>query len=274
MVEGKGNAEGALYLRMDDFPARLVDRAGRSRPAVGVGLGMRQCRRPARYPQPPRSGGHPVQGGHRGRAGRPARRRDDPVPGPVRQHASRCSTVPHSSTGGWSARTGTSSSPVSRASATWCCPRDDDEALHFYRDVLWVSSCATRCGCHRSWSERPADDAPAWLRFFGVQSAPPQPGLHADADAERHRAPDGRGREQRRRRAVPRPRAAAQGADVGDAGPARQRPDAVVLHEDAGRLRRRIRLRGPAKSTTTLGRPGEHRGQPVGPRLQRRRNSR
>ena len=48
MVEGKGTVEGALYLRMDDFPARLVIVPGRTRPAAGVRVGNGERRRTAR----------------------------------------------------------------------------------------------------------------------------------------------------------------------------------------------------------------------------------
>ena len=39
MVEGRGPDPAALYLRMDDFPARLVDRAGGAGPAARLRLG-------------------------------------------------------------------------------------------------------------------------------------------------------------------------------------------------------------------------------------------
>ena len=120
MVEGKGPTDGALYLRMDDFPARLVIVPGEHDRLLESGWETRQCRRAAGDPQPARRGGHALQGGHGRRARRPPRRRDDHVRGPVGQHASRCSTAPRSSTAASSARTGTSSSPRSRASATWC----------------------------------------------------------------------------------------------------------------------------------------------------------
>ena len=58
MAEGKGLTDGALYLRMDEFPARLVIVPGES-----VRLGMRQCPRTARDPQAARCGGHALQGG-------------------------------------------------------------------------------------------------------------------------------------------------------------------------------------------------------------------
>lgn len=48
MVEGKGTVEGALYLRMDDFPARLVivpgSTTGSRRPA-GSARTPKACRR-------------------------------------------------------------------------------------------------------------------------------------------------------------------------------------------------------------------------------------
>ena len=66
MVEGKGSTEGALYLRMDDFPARLVivpgDRTGSSKPAGNArmpkackrsGTGSTLRARRTRRPPPP-----------------------------------------------------------------------------------------------------------------------------------------------------------------------------------------------------------------------------
>ena len=119
--------------------------------------------------------------------------------------------------------------------------RDDAEALHFYRDVLGFK-LRDSMRMPPQLVGRPADGAPAWLRFFGCNPRHHSPGLPAAADAQWHRAPDGRGRAVRRRGPVPGPGAAAQGAHVGHAGPPCQRPDAVVLHEDAQRVRCRIRL--------------------------------
>ena len=70
MVEGKGPTRTPLYLRMDDFPARLVIVPGRAGPAVGVGLGDGQCRGAAGGPRQPGGGRRRVQGGH-GRAAAP-----------------------------------------------------------------------------------------------------------------------------------------------------------------------------------------------------------
>ena len=119
--------------------------------------------------------------------------------------------------------------------------RDDEETLHFYRDVLGFK-LRDSMRLPPQVVGRPADGAPAWLRFFGCNprhhSLAFMPGqtpsgiVHLMVEVE----------EGRRRRAVPGPGAAPQGADVGHAGPPRQRPDAVVLHEDPRRIRRRIRL--------------------------------
>ncbi len=108
-----------------------------------------------------------------------------------------------------------------------------DLKLKIFKDLDEAAPAAGRAP--RRWSA-------GLVALPGGQSASPQPGVHARRDAERHRALDGRSGRGRRRRAVPRPRAAPQGADVGDTRQARQRQDAVVLHEDARRVRCRIRL--------------------------------
>ena len=119
--------------------------------------------------------------------------------------------------------------------------RDDAESLHFYRDVLGFK-LRDSMRLPPQLVGRPADGPPAWLRFFGVNprhhSLAFMPGetpsgiVHLMVEVEAVR----------RRRAVPGPRAAPQGADVGDPRPPCQRPDVVLLHEDARRLRHRIRL--------------------------------
>ena len=58
MVEGKGPTEGALYLRMDDFPARLVIVPGEHDRLLESGWETRECRRTAGDPESARCGGH------------------------------------------------------------------------------------------------------------------------------------------------------------------------------------------------------------------------
>ncbi len=47
MIEGSGLTEGALYLRMDDFPRPPGHRAVGARPIGLCGLGGSECRCPA-----------------------------------------------------------------------------------------------------------------------------------------------------------------------------------------------------------------------------------
>ena len=94
--------------------------------------------------------------------------------------------------------------------------RDDAEALHFYRDVLGFK-LRDSMRLPPQLVGRPADGAPAWLRFFGcnprhhslafMPMPTPSGIVHLMVEVENSR----------RRRAVPGPGAAAQGADVGDA---------------------------------------------------------
>ena len=99
MVEGAGSTEGALYLRMDEFPARLVivpgehDRLLESGWETANAAGLQEIRNRLDVE------GTPYKEATRGRTRRPPRRRDDPVPGSVGQLPSRCSTGPPSSTG-------------------------------------------------------------------------------------------------------------------------------------------------------------------------------
>ena len=56
--------------------------------------------------------------------------------------------------------------------------QDDVESLHFYRDVLGFK-LRDSMRLPPQLVGRPADGPPAWLRFFGVQPASSQPGVHA-----------------------------------------------------------------------------------------------
>jgi 3,4-dihydroxy-9,10-secoandrosta-1,3,5(10)-triene-9,17-dione 4,5-dioxygenase len=119
MVEGSGTTEGALYLRMDEFPARLIvvpgehDRLLQSGWETANAAALQGIRNALDVE------GTPYK---EATATELADRRveemivfDDP---PATR--SRCFTGPRSSTAAWSARTATSSSPRSRGSATSC----------------------------------------------------------------------------------------------------------------------------------------------------------
>ena len=73
--------------------------------------------------------------------------------------------------------------------------RDDAEALHFYRDVLGFR-LRDSMRLPPQLVGRPADGAPAWLRFFGCNPRHHSLAFMPMPDPERHRASDGRGREQ------------------------------------------------------------------------------
>ncbi len=120
MVEGTGLTEGALYLRMDDFPARLVivpgehDRLLDSGWETANAAGLQEIRNRLDVE------GTPYKEATPGRARRPPRRRDDPLRRPVGQQPR---GVPRGR-----ARAPARRQPLrpqvrhraSRASATWC----------------------------------------------------------------------------------------------------------------------------------------------------------
>ncbi|CFS10941.1 biphenyl-2%2C3-diol 1%2C2-dioxygenase BPHC (23OHBP oxygenase) [Mycobacterium tuberculosis] len=229
MVEGKGAPEGALYLRMDDFPARLVVVPGEHDRLLEAGWecanaeGLQEIRNRLDLE------GTPYK---EATAAELADRRVDEM---IRfaDPSGNCLEVFH----GTALEHRRVVSPYGHRFVTGeqgmghvvLSTRDDAEALHFYRDVL-------------GFRLRDSMRLPPQMVGRPADGPPPLVGLPADADVQRHRAPDGRGRAGRRRGPVPGPGVAAQGADVGHPGPACQRPDAVVLHEDARWLRHRIRL--------------------------------
>ena len=182
---------------MDDFPARLVIVPGEHDRLSGVRAGnapMPKALQEIRNRLDAR--GHAVQGGHRRRTGRPARRRDDPLPGSVRQRLE----VFH----GAALEHRRVVSPYGHKFVTGeqglghvvLTTRDDAEALHFYRDVLGFK-LRDSMRLPPQLVGRPADGAPAWLRFFGCNPRHHSLAFMPMPDAERHRAPDGRGGERR-----------------------------------------------------------------------------
>ena len=241
MVEGKGSTEGALYLRMDDFPARLVIVPGEHDRLVRSRLGMRERRRPAGDPESARREGTPYK---EATAAELADRRVDEMirfsdpsgnclevfHGAALEHRRVVSPYGHKFvTGEQGLGHVVLVHPRRRGVAALLPGRARLQAARLDAAAAAVGGAARRRGA----------GVAALLR---LQPASPQPGLHAGADAQRHRAPDDRSRTGRRRGPVPGPGVAPQGADVGDAGPPRQRPDAVLLHEDTRRIRCRIRL--------------------------------
>ena len=197
MTEGRGPDPAAVYLRMDDFPARLDHRAGRARPAAGLRLGGGRRATLAEVAHILTAAGVPVKARRRCRAGGPSGRPDAARRGPVRQLAGDLLR----------GRAGQPAcdQPVRQRFVTGdqglghvvLPAADDEETLAFYTDLLGFRlrdsmrmpgeffgsrPAASRCGC-----------VPRLL------PAPSLAGAGADGPGRRDRAPDDRGRHPRRR---------------------------------------------------------------------------
>lgn len=166
MVEGKGSVEGALYLRMDDFPARLVIIPGEQDRLLASGweaeteAGLQEVA--ARL----EAAGVSYK---EGSADELAERRvtglitfDDPsgntlevFHGVALQHRRVVSPYGH--------RFVTGEQGLGHVVLS---TRDDEEALRFYRDVLGFR-LRDSMRLPPELVGRPSDGPPAWLRFFG-----------------------------------------------------------------------------------------------------------
>jgi 3,4-dihydroxy-9,10-secoandrosta-1,3,5(10)-triene-9,17-dione 4,5-dioxygenase len=233
MIEGSGTTDGALYLRMDDFPARLVivpgehDRLSESGWECANAEGLQEIRNRLDVEGTPYKEATAAELADRRvdemiRFSDPSGNRLEVFHGAALEHRRVVSPYGHTFVTG---EQGLGHVVMST--------RDDAEALHFYRDVLGFK-LRDSMRLPPQLVGRPADGP--------SQLAPSQPGLHAGTNAQWDRAPDDGGRGGRRRRSVPGPGIAPQGAYVGHAGSARQRPDVVLLHEDTWWVRCRIRL--------------------------------
>ena len=166
MVEGRGSIDGALYLRMDDFPARLVIVPGERDRLMDAGWecanaeGLQQIRN-----------AHDVEGvpyKEATAAELKDRRVDEMIRftdpsgnglevfhGAALEHRRVVSPYGH--------RFVTAEQGLGHVVLS---TRDDAEALHFYRDVLGFR-LRDSMRLPPQLVGRPADGAPAWLRFFG-----------------------------------------------------------------------------------------------------------
>ena len=167
MVEGRGQLEGALYLRMDDFPARLVivpgdhDRLQVSGWETANAEGLQEIRNRLDVQ------GTPYK---EATAAELADRRVDEMivfqdpsgntlevfHGAALEHRRVVSPYGH--------RFVTADQGLGHVVLT---TRDDVESLHFYRDVLGFK-LRDSMRLPPQLVGRPADGPPAWLRFFGV----------------------------------------------------------------------------------------------------------
>jgi 3,4-dihydroxy-9,10-secoandrosta-1,3,5(10)-triene-9,17-dione 4,5-dioxygenase len=157
MVEGKGSTEGALYLRMDDFPARLVivpgaqDRLAEAGWECANAEGLQEIRNRLDVE------GTPYK---EATAGELADRRVDEM---IRfsDPSGNCLEVFH----GAALEHRRVVSPYGLGHVV-LTTRDDQESLHFYRGVLGFR-LRDSMRLPPQVVGRPADGAPAWLRFFG-----------------------------------------------------------------------------------------------------------
>ncbi len=166
MVEGDGATDGALYLRMDDFPARLVIVPGDTDRLLCSGWECANAAGLAEVRQRLDAEGTPYK---EAGAAELAERRvvemitfDDPsgntlevFHGVALQHRRVVSPYGH--------RFVTEEQGLGHVVLS---TKDDAEALHFYRDVLGFR-LRDSMRLPPQMVGRPADGDPAWLRFFG-----------------------------------------------------------------------------------------------------------
>ncbi|MFI6095891.1 iron-dependent extradiol dioxygenase HsaC [Lentzea sp. NPDC051213] len=166
MVEGKGSVEGALYLRMDDFPARLVIVPGDADRLQASGWEVATEAELDEVAKRLASAGVAVVSGT---AEDLAERRvnglirfEDPsgntlevFHGAALEHRRVVSPYGH--------RFVTEEQGLGHVVLS---TSDDEAALHFYRDVLGFR-LRDSMRLPPQFVGRPADGPPAWLRFFG-----------------------------------------------------------------------------------------------------------
>lgn len=166
MVEGKGLVDGALYLRMDDFPARLVivpgehDRLSESGWECANAAGLQQIRTALDIEGVPYKEATAAQLADRRvdemiTFADPSGNRLEVFHGAALEHRRVVSPYGHTFVTG---EQGLGHVVLST--------RDDAEALHFYRDVLGFT-LRDSMRLPPQLVGRPADGPPAWLRFFG-----------------------------------------------------------------------------------------------------------
>ncbi|MFJ8958143.1 iron-dependent extradiol dioxygenase HsaC [Lentzea sp. NPDC102401] len=166
MVEGKGSVEGALYLRMDDFPARLVIVPGESDRLLASGWEAATEAEVEEIAKRLASAGVAyVEGSAEDLAERRVNgliRFEDPsgnvlevFHGAALEHRRVVSPYGH--------RFVTEEQGLGHVVLS---TSDDEAALHFYRDVLGFR-LRDSMRLPPQFVGRPADGPPAWLRFFG-----------------------------------------------------------------------------------------------------------
>ena len=166
MVEGRGTVDGALYLRMDDFPARLVivpgehDRLAEAGWECANAQGLQSIRDALDVEGVPFKEAAAAQLADR-RVDEmiiftdPSGNRLEVFHGAALEHRRVVSPYGH--------RFVTGEQGLGHVVLS---TRDDAESLHFYRDVLGFT-LRDSMRLPPQLVGRPADGPPAWLRFFG-----------------------------------------------------------------------------------------------------------
>lgn len=166
MVEGKGATPGALYLRMDDFPARLVivpgthDRLTESGWECANAAGLQEIRNRLEVEGVPYEEATAAELAERRvdeliRFADPSGNTLEVFHGAALEHRRVVSPYGHTFVTG----------EQGMGHVVLTCS-DDAEALHFYRDVLGFY-LRDSMRMPPQLVGRPADGPPAWLRFFG-----------------------------------------------------------------------------------------------------------
>ena len=166
MIEGRGETPGALYLRMDDFPARLVIVPGESERLLASGweaeneAGLHEVANRLEAAGVPYKEGSAEELADRRVAGLisfadPSGNTLEVFHGAALQHRRVVSPYGH--------RFVTGEQGLGHVVLS---THDDAEALRFYRDVLGFR-LRDSMRLPPQLVGRPADGEPAWLRFFG-----------------------------------------------------------------------------------------------------------
>lgn len=166
MVEGNGGTQGALYLRMDDFPARLVILPGQHDRLLEVGwecansqglqeIRLRLEREGTPYQEATASELADRRVDEMIRFCDPSGNRLEVFHGVALEHRRVVSVYGH--------RFVTGEQGLGHVVLS---THDDAQALHFYRDVLGFA-LRDSMRLPPQLVGKPADGPPAWLRFFG-----------------------------------------------------------------------------------------------------------
>jgi 3,4-dihydroxy-9,10-secoandrosta-1,3,5(10)-triene-9,17-dione 4,5-dioxygenase len=238
MVEGRGPERDAVYLRMDDFPARLVivpgetDRllasgweVGTEDDLVALEQSLDRLTIPARTGSPDELASRRVTR---------LLRFEDPTGHALEVfYGAALSGRPAVSPYGCRFVTG------DLGMGHVVIPAADDEAaLAFYTGVLGFRLRDTMAMPPELFGRAAGDDALPWL-----QPAAPQPRPRADDEQGGDHPPDDRGRDPGRRGPGVGQVRQARGEAQRVARPARERQDGILLRPDAGRVRHRVRHR-------------------------------